>query len=94
MKYVNVGALDRDARRIPTKAALKRAVNNDDIAFDQTAFPHDDGLPGLIEPADVYRAIEQTGNEIVLSVVGPDPYNRRMWYASVTIGRDGKLKVK
>ena len=27
-------------------------------------------------------------------VVGPDPYSKRDWYATVYWGRDGKLKVK
>jgi hypothetical protein len=27
-------------------------------------------------------------------IVGPDVYNKRMWYANAVKGRDGKVKIK
>jgi hypothetical protein len=27
-------------------------------------------------------------------IVGPDVYNKRMWYANAVRGRDGKVKIK
>lgn len=86
MKFVNVGALDAaDGSRIPTKAMLKRGVAAGiGVAFDQTAYPHDGSLPGTIEIKDIPE-------DVTLVVVGPDPYQRRNWYANVKIGRNGKV---
>jgi hypothetical protein len=100
MIYINVGAIEpHTGNRILTKTALKRAAaeGQGSVAFDQTAFPQHAALPGIIEPNDVIatnnlrqsRGLEQ----IELSVVGPDPRNKRTWYASVRVGRDGTLKV-
>jgi hypothetical protein len=85
--YINVGAIDpADGARIPTKRALREALVSGDIAFDQTALVHASGLPGIIRPEDIKEQHQ-------LSVVGPDPYTNRKWYATVQIGRDGQLKV-
>lgn len=85
MKFVNVGAIDASGgARFTTKAALKRNLAEGNAAFDQTAYPHDGSLPGVIEVKDIPE-------DVTLVVVGPDPYTRRNWYANVKIGRNGKL---
>lgn len=81
--YVNVGAIDSKGQRVPTKKALKElvAANLDKpdaelIMFDQTSMIHSGGLPGNIVLRDLPEGH-------ILSVVGPDPYRKRNWYANV-----------
>jgi len=93
MTYVNVGAMTPDGTRLVTKAALKRATADGSVIFDQTAVVHYDALPGYIEVGDLLRLYDQMDEAPVLSVVGPDPYSNRRWYANVKIGRDGKPTV-
>lgn len=82
MAYVNVGALNSGGQRIPTKKALKEAVQRynegqqDAVVFDQTAMMQSGSVPGMATCNDLSEGI-------VLSVVGPDPYEKRNWYASV-----------
>lgn len=90
--YVSVGAMTTEGTRILTKSALKRAAADGNVIFDQTGFIHQNNLPGYIEPGDLLTLAAQDIN-FILSVVGPDPYNNRRWYANVQVGRDGKLKV-
>lgn len=95
MQYVNVGALYPNGQRIPTKTALKTAAAEGNVAFDQTSAVHYGNLPGIIEPFDLASIARQRKDSepIELSVVGPDPYNNRRWYAGVKIGKHGKLAV-
>jgi hypothetical protein len=80
MDYVNCGAKIL-GQRIKTKKALKEAMKNDpgSVSFDETSMFN--------------TARDYSGNDIprgiILSVVGPDPYTKRSWYASVT--SDGKV---
>jgi hypothetical protein len=93
MKFINVGAIDYNTGdRFLTKKSLKEAVAvKADVIFDQTGFVHDDSLPGHIDLRDLLNFAERT-TDWELSVVGPDPYQSRKWYAKVTV-RDGVIKV-
>jgi hypothetical protein len=82
MEYINTGAYIGTARAA-SKAALIRAMRADPtgVRFDRTAAVLDEGgaeLSGAEIPAGVR-----------LSVVGPDPYNNRKWYATVELTARG-----
>lgn len=86
MSFVNTGAYV-DGKRPATKAALKRALaeNPAGVEFDGTSpmGPQYSDLSGVNVPEGVS-----------LSVVGPDPYSRRNWYATVTWNvKTGKAKI-
>ena len=88
MAHINTGAYV-DGRRPASKAALRRAVvdNLSAVTFDVTAlFGPYVGMYLAATPADI--GADQ------LSVVGPDPYRSRRWYATVEVGRDGRVKVR
>ena len=75
MPYIN-GGVRINGTPIPTKTALKRAATDDpaDVEFYSTSELGDQFHGRLSDiPADT-----------TLSVVGPDPYTRRTWYASIT----------
>ena len=88
MSYINVGASDRlTGLRIKSKKALKEALSQDlaSVVFDGTS-PM--GPQDFAHPATVSALTD--GHK--LSVVGPDPYTKRSWYASVFLV-DGKIRV-
>lgn len=78
MTYINVGASKITGERIRTKKALKEyfATAPGSIVFDVTS------PLGPMGGQIIY------GNELPkgykLQVVGPDPYTKRVWYATVT----------
>lgn len=76
MAFVNVGAKTREGRRFKTKAALRRALDDapSEVLFDITELRD-------APPEDICGDSIPTGMRLV--VVGPDPYNRRVWYANV-----------
>lgn len=84
MGYVNTGALV-DGKRPASKAALKRALADapDTVVFDSTSM-FDGGVQYTPESLPV---------GVSLSVVGPDPYTTRNYYATVVRGRDGRVKL-
>ena len=85
MSYENVGAYV-DSKRPKTKKALREALNSnpDSVVFDATSvFTH---VIGSIQANNLPEGV-------TLTVVGPDPYTLRKWYASVTRGSDGKPKI-
>jgi hypothetical protein len=86
MIYVNVGAYS-DNKRVVTKSALKRLVNETPelVRFDQISALGSNGLPKLIALSDISASH-------TLSVVGPDPYSERKWYASIQL-KNGKATV-
>ena len=75
MTYMNVGAYV-DGVRPKSKKALKEALaaNPASVTFDGTSpmGPQHDDLSGTCVP-----------EELILSVVGPDPFTKRSWYATV-----------
>jgi hypothetical protein len=85
MSYINVGARVNGARPA-SKKALREALkdNPGSVTFDGTS-PFGEQFSGTVRsiPADA-----------TLSVVGPDPYTSRKWYASVTRDAAGKITVK
>ncbi len=86
MSYMNVGAYVNGTRPA-TKAAMKRALAEDpaSVTFDGTSpmGPQHDDLSGVNIPEG-----------LTLSVVGPDPFTKRNWYANVKINaRTGKVSV-
>ncbi len=87
MAFINVGASASGAR-IASKAALKRALASDPstVTFDRTAAVGvDAGKP------DIKGNALPEGDK--LTVVGPDPYTNRRWYATVYVSSTGKITV-
>ncbi len=84
MAFINVGA-SLNGARIASKAALKRAIKDtpDAVEFDSTS-PMGQQYDG--GPADIPTGVK-------LSVVGPDPYTNRKWYATVERTSTGAVKV-
>ena len=84
MAYINVGA-SVDGMRVKSKAALKRAIKDSPatVAFDSTS-PMGESFNG--GPSQIPAGVK-------LSVVGPDPYTDRRWYATVEITATGVVKV-
>jgi len=85
--YINTGALV-NGRRPATKKALREAVKADpaSVTFDSTA------MMGARAGDTISCDITDIGAGNTLSVVGPDPYTARNWYASVQV-KNGKLSV-
>lgn len=85
MSYVNVGSsLSATGVRVLTKKALKEAltVSESAVYFDGTS---------QMGP-QFHGSGEELKEGTRLSVVGPDPYTSRKWYATVE-RINGKLKV-
>jgi len=87
MSYINVGASDRDGKRIKTKKALKESLAQDpmSVLFDGTSNMGPQAFA-------TYGSIAHLPAGDVLSVVGPDPYTKRTWYARVEV-INGVVKV-
>lgn len=90
--YINVGATFDTGNgdgpvRVKTKAALRKALDEapGDVMFDVTSMLVAPGAPKH------YRG-DEVPDGVTLSVVGPDPYEARVWYASVKL-RNGEAKV-
>lgn len=79
MAFVNVGASVNGERPL-TKKALREALrdNPESVYFDSTA---------LMGPraGEIVMATPRDIGVDKLSVVGPDPYTRRTWYATVSV---------
>lgn len=88
MAYINVGAYV-NGERPRTKKALREALASapNTVRFDQTS-NFRTGSYELTNTVDQLRAGD------TFTVVGPDPYTSRKWYASVTRDRDGKVKIQ
>lgn len=78
----NFDAFGENGKRFATKAALRRAVQaGENVRFvDTTAF----GGRGTVTAEDL-----DPGDVII----GPNPYERREWYANVKSTRNGSLRV-
>jgi hypothetical protein len=96
MAYVNVGAYIGTANadgetvtgeRVASKAALKAALKErpGEVLFDVTAMIHNG--PKLYRGDEIPQGVN-------LSVVGPDPYTSRKWYATVALTSKGGVSVK
>lgn len=82
--YVNCGARVNGVRPT-TKKALKDALRMVPLSVTFDATSGFDGRGGLGHCPDMGT---------VFSVVGPCPFTKRAWYASVTADSDGRLTVK
>lgn len=85
MPFVNCGAFGKNGQRIKTKKQLREELASDpaSVEFDTTSmFDKASGYSGNSFPQGV-----------TLTVVGPDPYSKRSWYASVSRKADGTIKV-
>jgi hypothetical protein len=82
MTFHNVGAFVNGVRP-KTKKALRDA-----IASGQTV--HFDGTSMFDPPSYDLSELLETEK---LSVVGPDPYTKRSWYATVERKSDGTIRV-
>jgi hypothetical protein len=83
--YWNCGAFDASGKRVPNKKTLREllATDPDSVSFDKTA---------IFDGAGTVK-IKEVPEGVTLSVVLPDPYRDRRFYASVT--RKGeKVTVK
>lgn len=97
VEYINCGCVDWRGKRIPTKKALKELVakiasgaidaDSDGVLFDQTSMVMSDRIPGNATIRDLSNA--PAGTE--LSVIGPDPYTKRTWYATIKLDKTGKV---
>lgn len=85
MAFINCGA-QLDGKDIPTKAALKRAIsdNPDRVFLYGTSTFGTGELP---------TSADKLPEGYKYSVVGPNPYKSRKWYATVE-RRNGRLTVK
>lgn len=84
--YLNCGASHTVSRkRIRTKKEMREllAVDPSSVTFDVTS---------MYDPLDDFTG-DRIPDKTALTVVGPDPYMTRRWYASVTRKTDGTLKV-
>jgi hypothetical protein len=82
-RYINVGAMI-NGERPATKKALREALSITPwtVRFDSTS---------PFEPATSFNTAQiKAGDK--LQVTGPDPYERRNWYATVEIVK-GEIKV-
>lgn len=85
MTFVNVGARMNNSD-IPTKKALKDVI---------ASFPYKVVFytTSAMEPSETVTA-DELDTTVNYTVVGPNPYNNRKWYATVTRDNSGKITVK
>jgi hypothetical protein len=87
--WQNVGVKDKEfGTDIPTKAALKRALeeNRANVTFYST-----DAVGANQGKRWNGRELDHT---VKYTVVGPNPYTSRKWYATVEFTQTGVLRVK
>lgn len=86
-KYVEVGAVRiSDRTDFSSKKALKEeiAANPTNVEF-YTVSMFNASFRGDVTKAD---------KAVIWQVTGPNVHTNRKWYASVTIGQNGKITVK
>ncbi len=83
--YVNVGASYKsDGQDIPTKKALKAELAEDPAnvnLYSTSMYGGSEGATG-----------DKLADGVKYTVTGPNPYNNRKWYATVTL-KNGKPSV-
>lgn len=89
MTYINAGA-KYQGRRVKTKAELKRLLKAEpqNVTFDTTSLH---SSPETVTASDLGN--RPHGASESWSIVGPDPYTARNWYATVKVNRLGNLVV-
>ena len=89
--YINAGARDSHGRRFKTKAALKRELKASPqyVTFDTTSnFPNAEENVVASNLGNRPRHMDESW-----TIVGPDPYVKRDWYATVKVNRLGNLVI-
>lgn len=88
MSFVNVGAFI-DGRNAETKKVLREALANAPatVTFYATAMAEVEQIKGDELP-------ERLAGGDKLTVVGPDPYHDRRWYAQVSLNTKNKITIK
>jgi hypothetical protein len=89
--WINAGASHSTGERVKTKAELKRTLKATPqaVIFDTTGnFPN----------AEERVVASDLGNrphhkDEAWQICGPDPYHKRVWYATVTVNQRGNLVV-
>lgn len=89
--WINAGATHSTGQRVKSKAELKRTLKATPqaVTFDTTSnFPK-------AEERVLASDLGNRPNKAIEAwqVCGPDPYNDRKWYATVTVNHLGNLKV-
>lgn len=82
--YVNHGAIVFGNHR-PTKGMLKNAMRTAPetvTLYSTSAFGPNYSTNGA-----------QLDASIIYTIVGPDPYNNRKWYATIKVNANGKVMV-
>lgn len=90
--YINAGATHSTGQRVKTKAELKRTLRATPhaVIFDTTS-----NWPAAEERVVASDLGNRTNHKIESwQICGPDPYNDRKWYATVTVNHLGNLVVK
>jgi hypothetical protein len=81
MTFINTGVYI-NGKRPKTKKELREAIKNDpsSVTFDVTS---------MFDSTSSYKAddAELIRSGVALSIVGPDPYNDRKWYATYKKGK-------
>jgi len=86
MEYIQGGA-DFNHVGKKTKKELKRCVKEEPhnvLLYDTTA----------VMPSKFNDTADKLPDNVTFNVVGPDPYTRRDWYASVLRNNRGQLVVR
>jgi len=86
MSYYNCGANGPDGRPA-TKKALREllASSPEEVFFDGTSWVATEGQPRGYRGNELQQGVS-------LSVVGPDPYDNRKWYATVKLSSTGEIQ--
>jgi hypothetical protein len=94
MIYINVGAFV-SGERPRTKKALREALRDtpDAVIFDRTLIPGRHLPPEFRGNYLPVTGTHRIPTGVTLSVVGPDPYRVRKWYASVTVDSGGRIRI-
>lgn len=89
MTYINAGA-SYQWRRVKTKAELKRLLKAEpqNVTFDTTSLH---AKPETVIASDLGN--RPHGASESWSIVGPDPYSKRDWYATVKVNAKKNLVV-
>lgn len=90
--WINAHAQDGHAQNFKTKAALKRALKEAPQHVVLTTTGEFPNAEFTVVASDLGNRPHAGGE--AWQICGPDPYNKRDWYATITVNRLGNLVVK
>lgn len=96
MSFINVGAYVGESRPASKRALREALASGAEVSFDTTsAFGPTEMItaPGFSDAVVAFTGSRRLVRGEKLSVVGPDPYSNRKWYATVEITAAGTVKV-